>query len=191
MIKMILGGLTVVLLLASAAMWMLRSGSGRLIEGSIAPGFELQDQNGNTHRLSDYAGRWLVLYFYPRDNTPICTREACHFRDNFGAMDNLDAALVGVSLDSNQSHAEFSSKHQLPFPLLSDPDGQTAAAYDSLLNLILMRVAKRHTFIIAPDGRIAARFDQVDAATHVQEVVQVLQALQRGAIANTGASPRT
>lgn len=189
MIKMLLGGLAVVLLLASAAMWMLRSGSGRLIEGSIAPGFELQDQNGETHRLSDYAGRWLVLFFYPRDNTLICTREACHFRDNFGAMGDLDAALVGISLDSNQSHAEFSSKHQLPFPLLSDPDGHTAAAYDSLLNLAVTRVAKRHTFIIAPDGRVAARFSQVDAATHAQEVVRVLQSLQHGVAARTGASP--
>lgn len=189
MIKIMLGGLAIVLLLASAAMWMLRSGSGRLIEGSVAPDFELQDQNGEIHRLSDYAGRWLVLYFYPRDNTPVCTREACHFRDNFGAMGDLDAALIGVSLDSNQSHAEFSRKHQLPFTLLSDPNGQTAAAYDSLLNLVVMRAAKRHTFIISPDGRIAARFDQVAPATHAQEVAQVLRALQQGAIVQAGASP--
>lgn len=189
MIKMILGGLAVILLLVSAAMWMLRPGSGRLVEGSIAPDFELEDQNGKAHRLSDYAGRWLVLYFYPRDNTPICTREACRFRDDFSVMGDLDAAVAGVSLDGNQSHAEFSRKHQLPFPLLSDPDGKTAAAYDSLLNLFVMRVAKRHTFIIAPDGRIAARFDQVDPATHVQEVAQALRTLQQGAVAHAGDSP--
>ena len=89
MIKIILGGLAAVLLLASAVMWMLRPGSQR-VEGSAAPDFDLQDQNGQTHRLSDYAGRWLVLYFYPKDDTPGCTREACRFRDDIGVLGNLE-----------------------------------------------------------------------------------------------------
>jgi peroxiredoxin Q/BCP len=156
---------------------MLRPGTQRL-DGSIAPDFYLQDQNGQMHRLSDYAGRWLVLYFYPRDDTPGCTQEACHFRDDIGVLGNLNAAVMGVSVDDTQSHADFSRKFQLPFPLLSDPEGRTAAAYDSLLNLGLMRFARRHTFIIAPDGRIAARFDEVDPAAHVQEVARTLKALQ-------------
>ena len=138
----------------------------------------MTDQNGQTHRLGDYAGRWLVLYFYPRDDTPGCTQEACRFRDDIGVLGDLNAAVVGVSVDDARSHADFARKYQLPFPLLSDPDGQTAAAYDSLLNLGLVRFARRHTFIIAPDGRIAARFDKVDPASHAQEVARTLRALQ-------------
>jgi len=178
MIKLVLGGLAILLLLASAVLWMLRPGAQRA-EGAAAPDFALQDQDGNTHRLSDYAGRWLVLYFYPRDDTPGCTQEACRFRDDIGVLGHLNAAIVGVSVDDAPSHARFSRKYQLPFPLLSDPDGHTAAAYDSLLNLGLVRFARRHTFIIAPDGRIAARFDKVDPGRHAQEVARTLQALQQ------------
>jgi peroxiredoxin Q/BCP len=178
MTKLMLGGLAALLLLASAVLWMLRPGSQRM-EGSAAPDFALQDQNGKTHRLGDYAGRWLVLYFYPKDDTPGCTREACRFRDDIGVLGDLDAAVVGVSVDDARSHAGFARKYQLPFPLLSDPDGHTAAAYDSLLNLGLVKFARRHTFIIAPDGRIAARFDKVDPARHAQEVARTLRALQQ------------
>jgi len=177
MFKMIMGGLAVLLLAASVAFWMLRPGTQRT-EGSAAPDFALQDQNGQTHRLSDYAGRWLVLYFYPRDDTPVCTREACRFRDDIGTLGKLDASVVGISVDSTRSHADFSRKYGLPFPLLSDPDGRTARAYDSLLNLGIIRFARRHTFIIAPDGRIAARFDHVDPARHAEEVRDVLRSLQ-------------
>jgi len=106
MIKLILAGLAVLLLLASAGLWMLRPGSQRA-EGSAAPDFSLLDQDGRTHRLSDFAGRWLVLYFYPKDDTPGCTREACRFRDDIGVLGNLDAAIVGVSVDDVQSHARF------------------------------------------------------------------------------------
>src|SRR5512139_3842045 len=178
MLKLMLLGLAALLVVASAVLWMLRPGT-RQVEGSAAPDFALQDQNGQTHRLGDYAGRWLVLYFYPRDDTPLCTQEACRFRDDIGVLGGLDAAVVGVSVDDTRSHAGFARKYQLPFPLLSDPDGHTAAAYDSLLNLGLVRFARRHTFIIAPDGRIAARFDKVDPARHAEEVRDVLLGLQR------------
>ena len=177
MFKMIMSGLAVLLLAAIAVFWMLRPGTQRM-EGSAAPDFALPDQSGRIHRLSDYTGRWLVLYFYPRDDTPICTQEACRFRDDIGTLGKLDAAVVGISVDSPQSHAEFSRKYSLPFPLLSDPDGRVATAYGSLLNLGLMRFARRHTFIIAPDGRIAARFDHVDPARHAEEVRDALLGLQ-------------
>ena len=177
MFKMIMGGLAVLLLAASVAFWMLRPGTQRT-EGSAAPDFALHDQNGRMHRLGDYAGRWLLLYFYPRDDTPVCTREACRLRDDIGTLGKLDAAVVGVSVDSTRSHADFSRKYGLPFPLLSDPDGRTASAYDSLLNLGIIRFARRHTFIIAPDGRIAARFDHVDPARHAEEVRDALRSLQ-------------
>lgn len=173
----LLGGLAAVLFLVSLALWMLRPGT-RLGEGSPAPGFELRDQAGKTHRLDDYAGRWLVLYFYPRDDTPVCTREACGFRDDIGVFDGLDASVIGISVDDPDSHATFARKFALPFPLLADPGGKTAAAYGSLLNLGVVRVARRHTFIIAPDGRIAARFDEVQPATHAADVARTLRALR-------------
>lgn len=178
MLKLMLGGLAALLLVASAMLWMLRPGAHRP-EGSAAPDFALPDQNGRIHRLDDYAGRWLVLYFYPRNDTPGCTREACRFRDDIGILGDLDAAVVGVSVDDARSHADFALKYQLPFALLSDPDGQTAAAYDSLLNLGVVRFARRRTFIIAPNGRIAARFDKVDPASHAQEVARALRTLQQ------------
>ncbi|MBN8762817.1 MAG: peroxiredoxin [Thiobacillus sp. 63-78] len=177
MFKIIMSGLAILLLVASVALWMLRP-DARRAEGSKAPGFALQDQNGRTHHLDDYAGRWLVLYFYPRDDTPVCTREACRFRDDLDTLEQLDAAVVGVSVDSTRSHADFSRKYGLPFPLLSDPGGRTARAYGSLLNLGVMHVARRHTFIIAPNGYIAARFDHVDPARHVEEVRDALRSLQ-------------
>ncbi len=178
--KLIWAGLAVLLLLASALLWMLRP-AGRLLEGSAAPGFGLADQHGRLHRLGDYSGRWLVLYFYPRDDTPGCTREACRFRDDIGVLGDLNAAVVGVSIDGSAAHADFARKYQLPFPLLSDPGGRTAAAYESLLNVGLVKFARRRTFIIAPDGRIAARFDQVDPATHSQDVIHALRSLQQPA----------
>src|SRR5574340_45618 len=178
MLKLILGGLAVLLLLGSSVLWMLRPGT-RQPAGSAAPDFALADQNGQTHRLHDYAGRWLILYFYPKDDTPGCTKEACRFRDDIGVLGDLNASVVGVSVDDTRSHADFARKYQLPFPLLSDPGGRTAAAYDSLLNLGVVCLARRRTFIIAPDGRIAARFDKVDPVRHAQEVARTLQTLQR------------
>ncbi|MGK2952659.1 MAG: peroxiredoxin [Thiobacillus sp.] len=176
--KLILGGLAVLLLVASSVLWMLRPG-GQRPEGSLAPDFELPDQKGQTHRLGDYAGRWLVLYFYPRDDTPGCTAQACRFRDDIGVLGDLNAVVVGVSVDDTQAHADFARKYELPFSLLSYRDGKTAAAYGSLLNLGVIKFARRHTFIIAPDGRIAARFDKVDPARHVEEVARTLRILQR------------
>lgn len=183
MFKMIMGGLAILLLVASGVFWMLRPGTQR-VAGSKAPQFSLQDQNGQTHHLGDYAGRWLVLYFYPRDDTPVCTREACRFRDDIGTLEKLDAAVVGVSVDSTLSHANFARKYGLPFPLLSDPDGRVARAYNSLLDFGVLRFARRRTFIIAPDGRIAARFDHVDPARHAEAVRDTLRSLQ-----GTGTSP--
>jgi peroxiredoxin Q/BCP len=178
MVKPILGGLALLLLVASVVLWMLRPGT-RLAAGSAAPDFALRDHNGQTRRLADYAGSWLVLYFYPKDDTPGCTKQACRFRDDIGVLRGLGAAVAGVSVDDVRAHADFAHKHRLPFPLLSDPQGTTAAAYDSLINLGVVRLARRHTFIITPDGRIGARIDKVDPAHHVEEIATTLRALQR------------
>ena len=95
--------------------------------GDPAPAFELTDQHGKMHHLSDYQGQWLVVYFYPKDDTPGCTREACEFRDDFVTLQGMDVRLLGVSLDDVKSHKEFVEKYRLPFPLLSDRTGGVAA----------------------------------------------------------------
>jgi peroxiredoxin Q/BCP len=173
----IAGAIIVTLAGVSAGLWMLQP-AARARAGEAAPDFTLLDQQGRPHQLADYRGRWLVLYFYPRDDTPGCTEEACRFRDDIGVLGELGAAVVGVSIDSPQAHAQFAARYQLPFSLLSDPDGKVAARYGSLLKLGLIRFARRHTFIIAPDGRIAERFDQVKPAHHAQQVADALRRLR-------------
>lgn len=178
MLTLTLGLLAGLLLLASAAMWMTRP-RGQAVEGTAAPDFALRDQDGRTRSLRDYAGRWLVLYFYPRDDTPHCTREACAFRDARATLEGLGASVLGISVDAVARHAEFARKHGLTFPLLADPVGRIARAYGSALDLGFTRLARRKTFVIAPDGRIAARFDAVNVATHADEVTRTLDALRR------------
>lgn len=173
-----LGLLAGLLLLASAVMWMTRP-RGQAVEGAAAPDFTLRDQEDRPRSLGDYAGRWLVLYFYPRDDTPHCTREACAFRDARARLEKLGASVLGISADPIARHAEFARKHDLTFPLLTDPGGRIARAYGSALDLGFTRLARRRTFIIAPDGRIAARFDAVNVATHADEVARTLDALRR------------
>lgn len=147
--------------------------------GAAAPAFSLPDQNGKTRSLADYAGRWLVLYFYPKDDTPGCTTEACNFRDDIVRIHKLGAEVVGVSVDDVASHAAFAKKHSLPFPLLADVGGAVAASYGALRDLKVIKMAKRMTFIIDPEGRVAQRYLDVDPKVHVAEVVADLERLQR------------
>ncbi len=146
--------------------------------GDMAPGFDLTDQQGRQHRLADYRGQWLVLYFYPKDDTPGCTKEACSLRDEFAAFRQLDVAVLGVSLDDTASHEAFAKKYRLPFPLLSDSGGKVAKAYGSLGGFGPIRYAKRHTFIIGPDGRIAQVWRKVDPGAHSGELLEALRALR-------------
>ena len=149
--------------------------------GAPAPAFSLPDQAGKTHALADYAGRWLVLYFYPKDDTPGCTTEACNFRDDIVRIRKLGAEVVGVSVDDVASHAAFAQKHSLPFPLLADEGGAVAASYGALRDLMVMKMAKRVTFIIDPTGRVAQRYLDVDPKAHAAEVVADLERLQKAA----------
>ncbi len=153
--------------------------AGDLRVGAAAPDFMLSDQHGRTHRLSDYQGRWVVLYFYPKNDTPGCTEEACRFRDDIAYFNSIGAQVFGVSVDSVESHAAFAEKHSLPFPLLSDAQGATAQAYGSLRNFGLFKLAQRHSFIIDPAGRIAKIYRQVSPSTHSAEVIDDLTALLR------------
>ena len=120
--------------------------------GDDAPHFSLNDAQGKIHHLSDYAGQYLVLYFYPKDDTPGCTKEACHFRDDLSQLEILGAKVVGISVDTSESHAKFAKKYNLPFPLLADSDGNVAKTYGALTDLYLIKIAKRYTYLITPMG---------------------------------------
>lgn len=146
--------------------------------GSPAPAFTLPDSQGKLRQLADWRGQWLVLYFYPKDDTPGCTREAINFRDRLGEFAALKAQVVGVSLDDGASHQAFAEKQRLPFPLLADAGGQVAQRYGTLTNLGFMKFAKRHTFLIDPEGRVAKAYLKVDADTHADEVIADLKALR-------------
>jgi thioredoxin-dependent peroxiredoxin len=148
-------------------------------EGQPAPGFELKDQNGKVHSLEDYRDGWVAVYFYPKDDTPGCTTEACEFRDNIFAFNRLGCQILGVSLDDEASHKAFSEKHGLPFPLLADTEGTTAEAYGVKASYMDMPIAKRQTFLIGPDGKIAKHYENVDPETHSRQVLADLEELTR------------
>ena len=152
--------------------------AGELPEiGKPAPEFDLPDQNGAQHRLKDFHGKWLVLYFYPKDDTPGCTQEACTFRDDLGQIAEMGAAVVGVSVDDTNSHAEFAKKYHLPFPLLADKSTETAARYGALMNLGLIKVARRYTFLINPQGNITKVYLSVETSRHSKEIIDDLRIL--------------
>ncbi len=148
--------------------------------GNEAPEFELSDQHGQLHSLEDYRDQWVVLYFYPKNGTPGCTTEACEFRDNIFAFRDLNAQVLGVSLDDVESHKSFAEEHGLPFPLLSDADGTTSTAYGVKTRMFGMTVAKRQTFIIGPNGMIAKHYAKVDPEVHSEQVIADLRELGAG-----------
>ena len=144
--------------------------------GSDAPSFNLQDQNGDWHKLEDYRGQWLAVYFYPRDDTPGCTTEACNFRDNIYAFKAIGAAVVGISVDDVASHREFSDKYKLPFTILADEENKTASAYGVLKDYKLVKLASRQSFLINPEGKVAKHYEDVDPDTHTDEVLADIKA---------------
>jgi len=146
--------------------------------GQPAPDFELPDQQGKTRKLADWRGKWLVLYFYPKDDTPGCTEEACTFRDDWLQLQAQGAEVVGISVDSSASHAAFAQKYKLPFPLLADIQGEVAARYGTLSDWLVFKFAKRYTFVIDPQGRIAKAYRSVDTARHSAEIAADLRQLQ-------------
>jgi thioredoxin-dependent peroxiredoxin len=153
-----------------------------LIEpGKKAPAFSLKDQQGKTHRLADYAGRPVVLYFYPKDDTPGCTKEACAFRDNLPRFKPSKAAVLGVSILDEKSKARFADKYKLPFPLLADPEHEIADKYGvwqkkSRYGRTYMGVA-RTTYLIDPQGKVVKRWDNVKVDGHADEVLAALESI--------------
>lgn len=149
--------------------------------GEAAPDFRLRDQNAEWHTLENYRGTWVALYFYPKDDTPGCTKEACAFRDNIFAFEKIGAVILGVSLDDVSSHQAFAKKYSLPFSLLSDADGTTAEAYGVLASFAGIRVAKRQSFLIDPQGRVVHHYKKVNPETHSEEVLANLRELMDAA----------
>jgi len=142
--------------------------------GTKAPEFEAPDQTGKTHKLSYHLGKWVLLYFYPKDFTSGCTTEACGIRDNYEGFKKIDATVFGVSTDSVESHAGFAKEHSLPFPILSDPEKKIVSAYEA--NGIM---TKRISYLIDPKGVIAKTYDNVDPDKHAAEVLTDLAELKK------------
>lgn len=153
--------------------------SATLSEGGVAPDFTLMSQDGSSVTLKDYRGKWVILYFYPKDQTPGCTREAHNFQVDQPKYAERNAVVLGVSLDSVDSHKKFCAKEGLNFKLLADPDHKVTSQYGSLTNFGVVKFAARHTFIIDPHGRIAKAYSSVDPTRHSDEVLAALAQLQQ------------
>jgi peroxiredoxin Q/BCP len=140
--------------------------------GAAAPAFTAKDTTGKTVKLSDFADKILVLYFYPKDDTPGCTKEACSFRDSYSEFRGKDIAVLGVSRDSEASHQKFADKFSLPFPLLADVDGAITKAYD----VVKGEKAKRVTYIIDKIGKIAQVYegDNLNTETHAKDILAAM-----------------
>ena len=149
--------------------------------GRKAPAFSLKDQNGKTHKLSDYAGKPLVVYFYPKDDTPGCTKETCEFRDRLPQLKQGKAAIVGISILDEKSKAKFASKYDVNFPLLADADHAVAEKFGvwqekSRYGRTYMGIA-RTTYLIDKDGKVVQRWDNVKVDGHADEVVAAVKNL--------------
>lgn len=149
--------------------------------GDRAPSFKVRDQDGRVHQLEDYRGQKVVLYFYPKDETPGCTKQACSLRDHFGEIQGEGATVLGVSADNAASHLKFRERHQLPFTLLVDDDHAMSEAYGTWGEKVLYGRTSigmtRATFIIGPDGTLLRVWKRATAAEHGETVLKALRAL--------------
>ncbi|MFK8031637.1 MAG: peroxiredoxin [Gammaproteobacteria bacterium] len=160
----------------------------QLATGQVAPGFKLKDQNGKWHELEKYCGQWVVLYFYPKDDTPGCTTQACEFRDEIYAFRKANVNILGVSLDDVDSHEEFARKYSLPFSLLSDSDKAVATTYGVLKNYGVVKYSARETFLIDPEGKIAKHYKKVEPKGHAIDVINSIRKLSAESTATSETS---
>lgn len=181
--------LLMIVILAVLLVPRLLSRSAAPAEGSNAPDFTLTSQEGTPVSLRDYRGQWVVLYFYPKDQTPGCTREAHNFQVDQPKYAARDAVVLGVSVDSVDSHKKFCAKEGLNFKLLADANHKVTDSYGSLTNLGLVKFAARHTFLIDPTGKIAKAYTSVDPAKHSEEVLAELDLLRRQPVAGAQTAP--
>jgi peroxiredoxin Q/BCP len=174
--KTLLFGMSALILVAGAALYAADTAPA---EGTKAPDFTLQSQEGKSVSLKDFRGKWVVLYFYPKDMTPGCTIEAHNFQRDQPEFDKKNAVIVGVSLDTVDSHVQFCTKENLTFKLLSDADHAVTTQYGSLSHFGTMTVAARNTFLIDPKGTIKKVYLKVDPNPHSKEVLAQLDELQK------------
>jgi thioredoxin-dependent peroxiredoxin len=169
----------VVLICAAAGMfaWNRASASPAPTAGQIAPEFTAPSQDGSPVSLKDFRGRWVVLYFYPKDGTHGCTIEAHNFQRDIAKYEQANAVVIGVSVDSTGSHQEFCAKQGLTFKLIADTDKTVSREYGSVMNLMVTKIAARNTFLIDPEGKIAKVWMGVDPGRHSEEVLEALAAL--------------
>ncbi len=146
--------------------------------GQAAPDFTLPSQDGSPVHLADFHGKWVVLYFYPKDMTSGCTLEAHNFQRDLAKYDQANAVVLGVSVDSVDSHKQFCTKDSLTFKLLADPDKKIVGQYGSLGNYMGMKIAKRNTFLIDPKGNVAKVWTGVNPASHSEDVLATLKEMQ-------------
>jgi peroxiredoxin Q/BCP len=147
--------------------------------GQQAPEFQLPSQDGSPVGLKEFRGKWVVLYFYPKDNTPGCTIEAHNFQRDLSKYEQANAVIVGVSVDSSNSHKDFCAKQGLTFKLLADTEKKVVEQYGSLRNMMGFKIAARNTFLINPDGQIVKVWTGVDPGKHSQEVLAELNQAQK------------
>jgi peroxiredoxin Q/BCP len=169
-------GVATIFLLGVSVPQKLAIAAQSVTDGMSAPNFVGKDQDGDIHKLSDYHNKWLVLYFFPKADTPGCTTEACTFRDGIMKLRKIGASVVGVSMDDRESQEHFAKKYHIPFPLLADHTGTIAKAYGAAGGFL--GFDHRYTFLIDPQGKIAKRYLDVDPDRHAKQVLDDIQKLQ-------------
>ena len=157
----------------------LRAGDKAPAVGSAAPDFTLNSQDGKPVSLHDYKGKWVVLYFYPKDMTSGCTIEAHNFQKDLAKFDAKNAVILGVSMQDQKSHQEFCAKESLTFKLLADTKSDVSEKYDSVMNFGVTKLSSRHTFLIDPNGIVRKVWTSVDVKTHSDEVLRAIEQLNK------------
>ena len=150
-----------------------------LSAGDPAPNISARNQNGKLIHLSDYRGKFILVYFYPKDETPGCTKEACSFRDEYAKIRKMNAVIFGVSRQDEKSHQKFIAHHHLPFDLLVDRDGSIAKAF-GVGSIPILGLLKRESVLIGPDGKVIRFYDDVNPGRHAEEVLDDLRKAKRG-----------
>ena len=167
-------------LLLSFFMATILWGEDMLTTGQPAPDFSLKDARGEIHKLSDYKGKIVVLYFYPKDDTPGCTAEACNIRDNYSELIKRDIVILGISFDDQESHQKFSEKYKLPFPILSDSEKNVARQYGAIRGALLSFVGpKRITYLIDEKQNVLHIFEKVDTKNHTAQILNLLTRMKK------------
>jgi len=169
------------LILAAGAYRMVHASDSAPAVGTVAPNFTLNSQEGKPVTLDEYRGKWVVLYFYPKDFTSGCTTEAHNFQRDLAQYEAKNAVILGVSVDTTDSHQKFCTKEGLNFKLLADTDHKVSDEYGSIMNLGVTKLSARHTFLLNPQGVIVKEYMDVKPATHSEEVLAALTELQQSA----------